>query len=87
MASVFVASIEGADGVVRQHGYHLGTIESVARTCAVEIFRREQATTVALKRDGVIWDVYDGSGWHTDQIAAFLDADLNGGPDDLSEEG
>ncbi len=66
MTSVFVLSIEFADGHVRQYGYHLGTDERLARQIAEEKFRAIKATTVALKRDGHIWDVFDGS-WFSDQ--------------------
>ena len=41
MNDVFVAVIQSEDGTTRQHGFHLGTDEGVAKTLVYEIWRRE----------------------------------------------
>jgi hypothetical protein len=72
----FTLSIEPVDGASFVHGFHLGTIETIARDCARKIFSdRNMASnfykrdlnnhvmatrTVALIRHGKIFDVYDG---------------------------
>lgn len=64
--SPFILSIETTSGT-RRHGFHLGTIESTARELAVERFRNTlDIITVALMRDGKIFDVYYGNGWHSE---------------------
>jgi hypothetical protein len=68
--SPFTLSVEPTEGAVYQHGFHLGTIESVARKCAVDIFvgrnlGGHHTRTVALKRYGKIVDVFDGK-WSSD---------------------
>lgn len=69
----FTLSIEPTGQPAFQHGFHLGTIESVARQCAEDIFRNRNANdqltcTVALIRDRKIFDVFDGKwaseGWN-----------------------
>jgi hypothetical protein len=80
-ASVFCLSIEPVNGKTFVHGYHLGTIESVARQIAEKTFRTRNklhpftdharnsytTRTVALIRDGKLFDIYDGTwaseGW------------------------
>lgn len=63
--STFTLSIETDRGTY-VHGYHLGTDEGIARTFDVEIFAHRfprQGTyirTVALMRDGKVFDVFDG---------------------------
>jgi hypothetical protein len=68
--STFILSIE-TNVRTYQHPYHLGTIESVARKCASDIFDHlkpqingEYIVSVALIRDGKLFDVYDGE-WHS----------------------
>ena len=50
--SPYVLSIEQADGIVRQHGYHLGTDLELAKKIAVERFDAVNAMSVALQRKG-----------------------------------
>jgi hypothetical protein len=63
--STFVLSIE-TDAGTYMHGYHLGTIESVARSCAEEAFKKMRPkigtyiVSVALKHADGFFDVYDG---------------------------
>ncbi len=61
----FTLSIEPTDQPSFQHGFHLGTIETVAKRCAEDIFHARNANgqptcTVALIRDRKIFDVFDG---------------------------
>ncbi len=59
-------SIEPIGKPAYQHGFHLGTIESVARQIAEEMFAaRQDIRTLALIRDRRIIDVFDGL-WLTD---------------------
>ncbi len=63
--TTFTLSIESTPGNSSQHGFHLGTIESVARQIAVERFKVLAANnmpvvTVALIRGGKVFDCYDG---------------------------
>jgi hypothetical protein len=63
--AVFILSIEPMDGPSFQHGFHLGTIESVARKFAEDMFfwrnnSGEATRTVALIRDRKLFDCYDG---------------------------
>lgn len=61
----YILSIE-TDAGTYQHGYHLGTVESVARDLAQYIFHKytpQRGTvirTVALKQNGKMVDCYDG---------------------------
>lgn len=69
--STFTLSIEATAGQSFQHHFHLGTIESVARDCAADIFRARvrnslPVVTVALIREGRIFDVFDGR-WNSDR--------------------
>jgi hypothetical protein len=70
----FTLSIETAAGQSFQHGFHLGTIESVARQIAEEMFHNRvkyghPVVTVALIRGGKLFDCYDGK-WHSEYKAA-----------------
>lgn len=65
MSDTFILSIEPTEGETYQYGFHLGTIESTARDCAIDIFKNYsrkgiRPRTVALRRDG-FFDVYDGT--------------------------
>jgi hypothetical protein len=66
----FTLSIEETSGKSRQHGFHLGTIERIARQIVEEKMRtcRENdwpALTMALIQDGKIFDVlYRDGKWH-----------------------
>lgn len=48
----YVLSIEYADGVVKQHGFHLGTDLRLAKQIAEEKFSAANARSVALIRQG-----------------------------------
>ena len=67
----YILSIE-TDAGTYTHGYHLGTIENVARDTAEHIFKsytpRQGTTirTVALMVNGKMFDCYDGK-WSNDQ--------------------
>lgn len=66
--SVFVLSIEPEIGESYIYGFHLGTIEDIARMEAELIWSRKhdlrgRCKTVALVRDRRIFDVYDGTTW------------------------
>jgi hypothetical protein len=66
--AAFALSIEPVHGATYQHGFHLGTIESMARQIAVERFNNLSTNvspirTVALLRGGDVLDVYDGRSW------------------------
>jgi hypothetical protein len=70
-AGQFTLSIEPVEGAVFVHGFHLGTIEKVARDCAADIFANRNnygspTRTVALIRDGKLFDVFDGT-WSSQQ--------------------
>src|SRR5215475_2883811 len=72
--NTFYLSIEPVAGGAFCYWYHLGTIESVARDCAARIFAERNASpyrqdlqshvmktrTVALYRNGRMFDVFDG---------------------------
>jgi hypothetical protein len=71
----FVLSIEPTEGKTFQHGYHLGTDERLARKIAEETFTARNGAainhpsmwtrTVALMRDGRLFDTFDGR-WASD---------------------
>lgn len=61
----FVLSIEPMNGPTRQHPFHLGTIETIAKQLAEEIYKAQGARTVALKLNGRTFDVFDGQ-WAND---------------------
>lgn len=68
----FTMSIEPVDGPTFVHGFHLGTIENIARQLCEERFHcncgcayHPQARTIALIRNRRIVDVYDGR-WFND---------------------
>ena len=44
---------------VRQHPFHLGTIESVAVRFVLEALQRDGVKSVALRRDGKLVKIYD----------------------------
>jgi hypothetical protein len=63
--TTFLLSIEPMEGKAYRHGFHLGTIESIAREIAVEKFQVLNANgkptrTVALIRGGRMFDCFDG---------------------------
>lgn len=71
--SVFVASIEPLEGPSYLYGYHLGTIEKVARECVVDLYRYKVkdpkgCRTIGLKLDGKLVDVWDGQKWSSEII-------------------
>jgi hypothetical protein len=72
MATPFLISIEPAEGKSFVHGFHAGTIERVARTLVEDMFRGRNAAglwtrTVALVRDGKLFDTFDGR-WASDEV-------------------
>ncbi len=71
----FILSIETTSGVSHQHGFHLGTDETLARQIAEERFHGRVAAglpvvTVALLRDHRIVDVFDGKWFNAYRSAA-----------------
>jgi uncharacterized protein (UPF0254 family) len=66
----FILSVEPCKGETYKHGYHLGTDEKVAKEFAQEVFKRVNTETgcytVALMRNGRIFDVFDGRDWIND---------------------
>ena len=66
----YTLSIEPFDGTAYQHGFHLGTIEPVARQVAADLFNAEKMRTVALIHAGRIIDVFDGR-WFSDIVEDF----------------
>ena len=83
--ATFTLSIEPTEGKAYQYGFHLGTIEHIARQCAEDRFNGLNASnqptrTVALIRDGKIFDTYDGTGWHS----SWVDAWLNGNDEPIA---
>lgn len=69
--SPFMLSIEPVEGKSFTHGFHLGTDERVARDIAKEAWhaRNKQnlpTVTVALMRDGKIFDCYMGDRWQNE---------------------
>lgn len=67
--AIITLSIEPIGKPAYQHGFHLGTIEVVARQLAEEQFYRLRDTrTVALIRNRRIMDVFDGT-WLSDSEA------------------
>lgn len=76
-AKIFTLSVEPVEGETYQHPFHLGTDWRLAREIAEERFRatrhhRGQAKTVALKREGKIYDVFDGE-WASDRTDRMWD--------------
>lgn len=75
MNQPFTLSIERTlDGQVRQHGFHLGTDERLARQIAEEKFHALNAAgmftrTVALMRAGKMVDCYGGQ-WFSQEVGA-----------------
>lgn len=77
----FTLSIEPSNGPVRLHPYHLGTDGAIARDFARMIWARvnraEGCQTVALMRDGKLYDTWDGMAWQSVIInRAFGDLNL-----------
>lgn len=73
MSSPFCLSIESEHGKSRQHGFHLGTQEPLARKIAQEMFHARvknamPIVTVALMIDGKLYDTYYGDKWHSELI-------------------
>jgi hypothetical protein len=66
----YTLSIEPVNGTAYQHPYHLGTIESVARQVAADVFYAPKMRTVALIFKGKIVDVFYGDKWHSEIIEA-----------------
>jgi hypothetical protein len=69
--STFTMSIETTEFQSHQHPYHLGTNESVARICVEDCFHARlkhvmPTLTIALMRDGKVFDVYYGRQWNSD---------------------
>ena len=67
----FVLSIETKPGHSEQYGFHLGTNEQLARQIVEEKFRffvqsSLPVVTMALIRDGKLFDCYDGQ-WMNDR--------------------
>lgn len=75
--SPFILSIEPTEGKSFQYGFHLGTIEPIARGCAEDIFKnytkggKITIRTVALMRDGKMFDCFDGDWASVVHNAAF----------------
>jgi hypothetical protein len=68
MPATYTLSIEPIDGESYQHPFHLGTIESVARQVAADLFYAPKMRTVALIFKGKIVDVFYGDEWHSAMI-------------------
>jgi hypothetical protein len=69
--SIFVLSIEETEGHSYQHGFHLGTEEKIARQIVEEKFKWRvdnnlPILTMALKRNGKLFDVFYGDKWESD---------------------
>ena len=68
----FTLSIEETVGISKLHGFHLGTIESTARTiCEEKLAARKEygipTVSLALIRNGKIFDVlYSDGTWNND---------------------
>ena len=74
MSAPFVLSIEITEGESFKHGYHLGTILSIAKVIAEERFNarvqnRQPVVTVALLQNNHIVDVFYGDKWHSEMGA------------------
>lgn len=79
-ATPFTLSIEPCNRPVFLHGYHLGTDPKVARQFAEEIFTRHHDSgtslyTVALMRDGQMFDVYDGRDWFSNEMERLYETE------------
>lgn len=68
MPATYTLSIEPISGPTYQHPFHLGTIESVARQVAADLFHAPRMRTVALIINRKIVDVFDGK-WNSDAVA------------------
>lgn len=68
MSKPFTMSIEEVAGKGKQHGFHLGTDEKLARTIVQDKFKARSmfnmpTITIALIRDNKIVDVFYGDKW------------------------
>jgi hypothetical protein len=71
MSSPFTMSIEESFGNSKQHGFHLGTDEKLAREIVQDKFKARVShniptVTIALMRDKRIVDVFYGDKWSSD---------------------
>lgn len=75
--SIFTLSIEPCDGPVYLYGFHLGTDPTIAREHARGVFsmvnNRKGCYTVALIRDGKLYDTWDGRDWHSAIVNKMYD--------------
>lgn len=68
----FTMSVEPVNRPVFEYGYHLGHDADVARRFVQNYFRDYDHTfghglyTIAIKRNGKVWDVYDGCDWSSE---------------------
>jgi len=60
MTATFTMSIEPLEGPTYQHGFHLGTIESVARGLVEDHWKAGGFRSLGLMRAGDLFDCYDG---------------------------
>jgi hypothetical protein len=68
---MFLLSVEVTEGNSFIHGFHLGYDEAEARALAVERFLGRvgwglPVVTVALLRNGKVFDTFYGSYWHSE---------------------
>jgi hypothetical protein len=74
---IYTLSIEPCNGPTYLHGFHLGTHEHLARQFAEEMYKRINAErgcfTVALIRNGHMWDTFDGRDWFSDTVNNMWD--------------
>lgn len=57
---IFTMSIEPLEGSTYWHGFHLGTIEKVARDCVEDHWKAGGFRSLGLMLDGDMFDVFDG---------------------------
>jgi len=67
----FEMSIEETEGVSKKHGFHLGTVERLAREIVEDTYRARvlnnlPVVTIALMRGGKMMDLFYGDGWASD---------------------
>lgn len=92
MTGKYTASIETELGTY-QHGFHLGSFESMARTIVEHMAKEKprlgrgtRIVTIGLKLDGKLVDTYDGTDWFS-QIVDTSYEDEAQRLQDGSEEG
>ncbi len=71
----FTMSIEPLEGSTYQHGFHLGTIEGVARQVVESHWKAgvvERFRSLGLIRGGNLFDVFDGE-WANDRADRAFD--------------